>query len=334
MKAIIIRKFGPPDVLMLEEVPTPQPGPGEVLIEVKAVSVNRTLDLVVREGKYAAAPQLPHILGVDPVGVVVEVGPDVEGRTIGQRVTTTLRINKPNTPTQLLGVHVWGGYAQYVKVPAEKTNLIPDNLGFAEACVIARHAPTAFHLLRDRAKLKAGEWVLIMGAAGGLGSSGVQAAKVLNAKVIAAAGADERVKAAIDLGADAGVNYREQDLVTEVLKITGGKGVDIVFENVGDPVLFPKAFYSLGKFGRLITAGSHGGGSVHLDTSHLYRNQLTIMGAVGQTSEDVTLALHAAADGKIKALIDRVLPLKDAALAHELVEQRSGLGKIVLDPTL
>jgi len=334
MKAIVIREFGSPDVLKLEEVPTPQPGPGEVLIEVKAVSVNRTLDLVVRKGRYAVTPPLPHILGVDPVGVIAEVGPGVENRRVGQRVTTSLRISPPDAPPQLLGVHVWGGYAQYVKVPADKTHLIPDTLGFTEACVIARHAPTAFHLLRDRASLKAGEWVLVMGAAGGLGSSGVQAAKVLNAKVIAAAGADERVNAAIQLGADAGINYREQDLVSEVMRITGGKGVDIVFENVGDPEMFPKAFASLGKFGRLITAGSHGGGGVHLDISRLYLNQLTIIGAVGETPKDIAFALGAAAEGKIKALVDRVLPLKDAALAHELVEKRSGLGKIVLDPTL
>jgi len=330
---MVIREFGPPGAMKLEEVPTPEPGPGEVLIAVHAVSVNRTLDLVVRAGKYARNPALPHILGVDPVGVIAKVGPGVTERKVGDRVVTTIRMNKPTEPPRMLGIQMWGGYAEYVKLPADKTYLIPDGLGFVEACVTARHAPTAFHLLRDRAKLKAGEWVLVMGAAGGLGSAGVQAAKVLGAKVIAGAGADERVQAAMDLGADAGVNYRAQDLTAEVLRITEGKGVDVVFENIGEPTLFPKAFASLGRFGRLVTAGGHGGGNVPLDINRLYLNQLTVIGAVGETPEDITFALQAAADGKLKVLVDRVLPLKDAPLAHELVDGRDGLGKVVLDPT-
>jgi NADPH:quinone reductase-like Zn-dependent oxidoreductase len=232
----------------------------------------------------------------------------------------------------MLGVHVWGGYAQYVKVPAGVTHLIPDGVDFPAATCITRHAPTAFHLLRDRAKLQPGEWVLVMGAAGGLGSAGVQAAKYLGAKVIAGAGADERVQAAVKLGADAGVNYRAQDLTAEVLRITGGKGVSVVFENIGAPELFPKAFASLGRFGRLVTAGGHGGGVVPLDVNHLYLNQITVMGATGGSPDDVALSLQAAGEGRFKALIDRILPLADAAHAHEIVEARGGLGKVVLDP--
>jgi len=137
----------------------------------------------------------------------------------------------------------------------------------------------------------------------------------------------------MELGADAGVNYRAKDLTAEVLRITEGKGVDVVFENIGEPTLFPKAFASLGRFGRLVTAGGHGGGNVPLDINRLYLNQLTVIGAVGETPEDITFALQAAADGKLKVLVDRVLPLKDAPLAHELVDGRGGLGKVVLDPT-
>jgi NADPH:quinone reductase-like Zn-dependent oxidoreductase len=136
--------------------------------------------------------------------------------------------------------------------------------------VVTRHAPTAFHLLRDRAGLAAGEWVLVMGASGGLGSAGVQAAKFIGANVIAAAGADERVQAVIDLGADAGINYRTQDLTAEVMRITSGRGVEVVFENIADPELFPRAFASLARRGRLVTAGGHGGGIVPLDVNRLY----------------------------------------------------------------
>lgn len=334
MKAIVIRAFGPPDVMRLDEVPTPEPGPGEVLIEVHAVSVNRTLDLIVRAGHYAKPVKLPHVPGVDPSGIVAAVGPGVTTRKVGDRVATTTRINKPSAsqPAQLLGVQVWGGYAEYVKVPVEATHLVPEGLDFPTATIVTRHAPTAFHLLRDRAGLKAGEWLLVMGASGGLGSAGVQAAKYLGARVIAAAGADERVEAVMALGADAGVNYRTRDLTAEVLRITEGQGVGVVFENIGDPDLFPKALASLARGGRLVTAGGHAGGTVPLDVNRLYLNNLTIIGATGEGAADVQTSLRAAAEGRFQVLIDRILPLSEAALAHEIVATRSGIGKVVLEP--
>jgi NADPH:quinone reductase-like Zn-dependent oxidoreductase len=335
MKAVVIHEFGPPSVMRLEDVPTPEPGSGEVLIAVHAVSVNRTLDLVVRAGKYARRVALPHVLGVDPSGVIAAVGEGVRDRKVGDRVTTMIRVGAPTAtePPKLLGVNVWGGYAEFVKVPAANTRLIPDGVDFAAATVVARHAPTAFHLLRDIAKVTAGEWVLVMGAAGGLGSAGVQVAKFLGAQVIAAAGADARVQAAAALGADAGVNYRAADLTTEVLRITQGRGVNVVFENVGDPDLFAKAFATLTRYGRLVTAGGHAGGTVPLDVNRLYLNQITVMGATGERPEDFDIALQAAADGRFKALIECVLPLSQAARAHELVADRSVIGKVVLDPT-
>jgi NADPH:quinone reductase-like Zn-dependent oxidoreductase len=321
--------------MRVEEVPTPEPGPGEVLIRVHAVSVNRTLDLVVRAGKYARPVTLPLVPGVDPAGVIAKLGPDVTNRKVGDRVVTALRVNRegPFASPRLLGVHTWGGYAEYVKAPAENTQLIPDGLDFPTACVVGRHAATAFHLLRDRAKLREGEWVLVMGAAGGLGSAGVQAAKYLGAKVIAAAGADARVQVGLDLGADAGVNYRSQDLTAEVLRITAERGVNVVFENIGDPDLFPKAFAALSRHGRLVTAGGHGGGIVPLDVNKLYHNQITIIGATGESPEDVRLSLEAAAAGRFKVVIDQILPLAQAAQAHEIVAERGRVGKVVLDAT-
>ena len=334
MKAIVIREFGPPSVLRYEEVPTPEPGPGEVLIQVHAVSVNRTLDTVVRAGKYARRVTLPLIPGVDPSGVVTRLGPGVTGRKVGDRVTVQLRVGPERGADSIraLGVHAWGGYAQYVRALADRTAVVPDALDFATATVVSRHAPTAFHLLRDRAQLKAGEWVLVMGAAGGLGSAGIQVAKYLGAKVIGAAGTDERVKIGLDLGADAGVNYRYQDLTMEAMRITGGQGVQVVFENIGDPELFPKALAAMARRGRLVTAGGHGGGIVPLDVNRLYQNHLTIIGATGETPEDVAVSLKAAAEGKFKGLIDRIMPLSKAVEAHEWVERRGGIGKVILDP--
>jgi NADPH:quinone reductase-like Zn-dependent oxidoreductase len=334
VKAIVFHEFGPPDVLRLEDVATPVPGPGEVLLKVHAVSVNRTLDLVLRAGQYARRPPLPHVLGVDPCGVVTAVGAGVTTRKVGDRAVCEPVVSiGPNRAPVILGVHVWGGYAEYVKVPAKITHLIPDGLDFMTAAVVARHAPLAFTQLRERAKVKPGEWVLVMGAAGGLGSVAVQAAKHLGARVIAAAGSDERVDAAKKLGADAGVNYRAQDLTAELRRITNGAGVNVVLENVGDPELFPKAFGALAFGGRLVTAGGHGGGSVLLDVKHLYLNRITIIGDPLDTPESYELSLKLAAEGKLKVLIDQVLPLSKAAEAHRLVEARAGVGKVLLDPT-
>ena len=331
---MVIREFGPPDVMKLEEVATPEPGLGEVLIEVHAVSVNRTLDTKVRAGKYARPVALPLVLGVDPSGVIAKVGEGVSNRKVGDRVTTALRIagSSGADAIRLMGVHAWGGYAEYVRAHADTTTIVPDGLDFPTATVVARHAPTGFHLLQDHAKVQPGEWVLVMGAAGGLGSAGVQIAKYLGAKVIAAAGSDERVKVGLDLGADAGVNYRAQDLTIEAMRITEGKGVNVVFENIGDPDLFPKAFNTLARYGRLVTAGGHGGGVVPLDVNRLYLNHITVMGRTGETTDAARLSLQMAAEGKFKALIDRIMPLSDAPKAHELVEGRGGLGKIILNP--
>ncbi len=337
MKAMVVREFGPPSVMKLEEVPTPEPGPGQVLLKVHAVSVNRTLDTKVRAGKYARPVKLPLVLGVDPSGVIAKLGPGVTDRKVGDRVTVALRVsggdNSGADAIRLMGVHAWGGYAEYVCATAANTTIIPDGVDFPTATVVTRHAPTALHLLADHAKVKPGEWVLVMGAAGGLGSAGVQVAKHLGARVIAAAGGDDRVKVGLDLGADAGVNYRKQDLTIESLRITEGQGINVVFENVGDPELFPKAFAALTRRGRLVTAGGHAGGIVPLDVNKLYLNQITVMGVTGERPESARLTLEMAAAGKFKALIDRVLPLSQAPLAHELVEARGGLGKVILDPT-
>jgi NADPH:quinone reductase-like Zn-dependent oxidoreductase len=336
VKAIVIREFGPPNVMKLEEVPTPEPGPGEVLIKVHAVSVNRTLDTRVRAGKYARPVTLPLVPGVDPSGVIVALGEGVTHRKVGDRVTVALRLGGDNSGAdalRLLGVHAWGGYAEYVRALAVNTTIVPDGLDFATATVVTRHAPTALYLLQEHAKVKPGEWVLVMGAAGGLGSAGVQVAKYLDARVIAAAGSDERVKVGLELGADAGVNYRAQDLTIEAARITEGKGVSVVFENIGDPELFPKAFAALARRGRLVTAGGHGGGIVPLDVNRLYLNQITVIGATGESPDGAKISMELATAGRLKALIDCVLPLSEAVRAHEIVEGRGGLGKVVLDPT-
>ena len=343
MKAVMMHEFGGPEVLKYEDVETPEVGPDDVLVKVHAVSVNRTLDLVVRQNKYARTPPLPHILGVDPSGVIEAVGDNVTDRKVGERVYVSLFVpsddpeamNLPGVgAVMFLGVNVWGGYAEYVKVPASIVQPIPDNLSFYDATVIGRHLATAVNQVEGIGQVKEGDWVLVMGAAGGLGSCAVQVAKINGCHVIGAAGSDERVQAAIDCGADHGVNYRTHDLAEEVQRITEGRGVDLVLENIGDPELFQGAFNSMGRGAKMVTAGAHAGGHVELDLWKLYLFQLQIIGEPREQPGGLARALQMAGEHDIKTLIDKVMPLSQAAEAHRYTAERGGVGKVILDPTL
>jgi NADPH:quinone reductase-like Zn-dependent oxidoreductase len=232
-----------------------------------------------------------------------------------------------------IGLQRWGGYAEYVAVPSSNAFTLTGNISFAEGSVITRHFPMAFNLLASKADLMPGEWVLVMGATGALGSCCVQVAKMLGGKVIAGAGDDARVELAKSYGAEFGVNYRNADLAAEVMKITDGQGVDVICENIADPTLWPGAFNSLATGGRLVTAGAHGGGEVKLDVKRLYMKRLRIIGAAGTNLPDVEKALEAAAAGRIRAIIDRTMPLREAAEAHRIVEQNQTQGKVIRDPT-
>jgi NADPH2:quinone reductase len=346
LKAIVVREFGGPEVLTWEDVPTPAPGPGEVLVKVHAVSVNRTLDLQVRQdgGNYGVT--LPLVMGCDPSGTVVGVGSGVESVKVGDRVSAFGFVgcgrcphcaegnHRRCTTRKMLGVQCWGGYAEYLRIPAINCVPVPMAVSFADATVIARHFPLAFGECY-LAELKREDWVLVMGAAGGLGSALVQVAKSLGAHVIAAAGTDPRVEAAVSLGAEAGVNYRRLDLEGEVRRITAGRGADVVFENIADPALWPGAFNALAPGGRLVTVGAHGGGFVTLDVRRLYQQRLRVISGLGADSrEDLERSFQLAADGALRILIDRVLPLSEAAAAHRFVETNTPLGKVILDPTL
>jgi NADPH2:quinone reductase len=344
LRAIVLREFGGPEVLKLEDIPTPAPGPGEILVKVHAVSVNVTLDIAVRKGLYPRKPPFPHVLGVDPTGEVAAVGPGVSRPRVGERVsvhavvpsarcTPGLEADDPVLGS-IIGVNRWGGYAEYAVVPAGNAFVLPAGLDFPEAAVVMRHMPTARHQLHCRAGLKAGEWLLVMGAAGGLASCCIQVAKRMGAQVIGAAGSDERVATAIAFGADHGINYRTQDLTAEVMRITNGEGVHVVAENLGDRDLWPKALASLRPLGRMITAGAHAGGNTALDLRMLYLKRLTLIGDPLCDFPDIEWALEAVKSGGVRApVVARILPLSGAAEAHRLVESRMVAGKLLLDPT-
>jgi NADPH:quinone reductase len=345
MKAIVIREYGPPEVLRYEDVPDPTPREGEIRIRVHGATVNRVLDVSLRAGKENyRGPVLPLIPGVDCAGIVDAVGPHVGRWRAGDRVAAagTMPLETCaedgsgyNGPQGMMGIKRPGGFAELIAVPACAAVAVPEHLDFHHAAVIMRHVPTAWNLLMHVAELKKGETVLIMGGGGNLGTIGIQIAKnVVGATVIAAAGSDERVKLGINLGADYGVNYATQNIHTEVMAITHGKGVDVLYDNIANPSVLPLAFRTVGMEGRLVTAGAHAGPDVSINFSHLYHKRITIRGRPGFTPSDLPDCLAAAAQGKVVPQIDRVLPLSRAAEAHRLIEENGGQGKIVLDPTL
>ncbi|MBO0718864.1 MAG: zinc-binding dehydrogenase [Rhizobiales bacterium] len=345
MKAIVIHEYGPPDVLRYQDWPDPMPRAGEICIKVHAATVNRVLDVSLRAGKETArGAALPLIPGVDCAGIVDAIGPQVTRWKVGDHVAAAgvmpLELcaedgNGYIGPTGMMGIHRPGGFAERVTVPAYAGVAIPQRLDFHRAAVVLRHVPTAWNLLVHVAALKAGETVLIMGAGGNLGSIGIQIAKnVLSARVIAAAGSDERIALGQKLGADFSINYTTQNIFVEVMKITDGKGVNVLYDNIANPQVLPQAFRAIGMNGRLVTAGAHAGPNVSIDFSHLYHKRITIKGMPGHRRSDLTDCLAAAADGKIVPQIARVLPLSRAAEAHRLVESNEGQGKIVLDPTM
>ncbi len=343
MKAIVVHTFGSPDVMEYEDIETPEPGDGEVLVRVGAVSVNRGFDVNARAGNSAHGATLPLIMGVDPCGTLSAVGPGVDESRIGDRVSIRgmARCGKCNnckhgkrcSLSRPIGITAPGGYAEYIVVPDFQARKIPDNIPFADAVVICRHASAAFSEIHT-SQLQEGEWALVMGAAGALASFVVQFAKLKGAHVIAAAGGEDRLEAARVLGADYTVNYRTQDLEKEVRKITDGRGVNVVFENIGDPELWPGAWDSLATNGCLVTVGYHGGGIVPLDLKKLHMRRLRVLSsAMDSGSKDVLGdCLQLAIDGKIRPLIGRKLPLAHAAEGHRLVEKREIVGKVILEP--
>ena len=345
MKAIVLHEYGPPDVLRYEDVPDPLPRAGEIRIRVHAATVNRVLDVSLRAGKETFRnPVLPLIPGVDSAGVVDAVGPEVSNWHVGDRVAAAgimpLELCAEDGhgyggPKGMMGIKRPGGFAERVTVPACAAVPLPEGLDFHRAAVVMRHVPTAWNLLFHVADLKFGETVLIMGASGNLGTVGIQIAKnVIGARVIAVAGSDDRLAIGMQLGADFGINYSTHNLLDEVMKITHGKGVDVLYDNIANPVVLPVAFHAIGMNGRLVTAGAHAGPNVTIDFAHLYHKQITIRGRPGYTSSDLPHCLAAAAQGKVIPHIERVMPLSQAAEAHRLIEQHESHGKIVLDPTL
>jgi len=342
MKAIIFYKRGGPEQLRYEDVPEPVIGPDEILVHVRACALNH-LDIYTRQGAQAVKAPLPHILGLEATGDVAAVGEAVSGVQVGDRVGLhpfitcgaceycrsgheNLCLNR-----KILGVNVHGGYAEYVKAPAVNAIPIPDHISYEEAAAMPVAFGTAWHMLVDRARLQAGETVLILAAGSGVGTAAIQVAKHLGARVIATASTDEKLARARELGADETINYSSGKFSHAVRKLTDGRGVDVVFEHVG-PDTWQESVASLAPNGRLVTCGATTGRWGQTDLWSLFGKQLSLLGSFGATHKDHREVIGLLAAGVLKPVIDRCLPLWEAARAHELLESRQVFGKLILNP--
>jgi NADPH:quinone reductase-like Zn-dependent oxidoreductase len=224
-----------------------------------------------------------------------------------------------------------GGYAEYLRVPQENLIKKPSNMSFEEASSIPLVFLTAWHMLVNRVNLKAGQTILVQAAGSGVGMAGIQVAKLLGAKVITTAGSDEKLKKAKELGADELINYKEQDFLKEVKRITDKNGVDVVFEHIGGNT-FEKSVLALGKNGKLVTCGATEGANANIDLRVLFYKHITLYGSfMGQKNELIEL-MKFFENGKFKSIVDTVLPLEDIKEAHKIIEERKQFGKVVVKP--
>jgi NADPH:quinone reductase-like Zn-dependent oxidoreductase len=314
VKAVRIHEDGGPEVLRYEDAPDPEPGPDDVLIKLRAASLNR-LDLWVRQG-LPSVPK-PRILGADGAGI------DAQGR----RVVINPGVEHGDRIT-VIGEHTDGTHAEQIAVPASNVYEIPAGVSFEEAAAFPLVFETVYRMLVTRAGLQEGEWVLVWGAGSGIGSAALVLSKALGARVVATSSSDEKLAQASELGADAVVNHRTGDVVKTVKEATG-PGVDVVVEHVGEAT-WQSTLQSVRPHGRITVCGATSGPNPPAALHRVWWKQLTILGSTMGTKEDFEGAYELVRSGKAKPIVDSVFPLADARAAHERMESGEQFGKIVL----
>ena len=324
MKAIRIHEDGGPAVLRYEDAPDPEPGPGDVLVALRAASVNR-LDLWVRKG-LPSVPK-PRILGADGAGVVAGLGERVDGLALGQRVVINPGLEHGDTIT-VVGEHRDGTHAELIAVPATNVYPLAERLSFEEAAAFPLVFETAYRMLVTRAGLREGEWVLLWGIGSGVSTAALAIAKVLGARTIVTSSSDEKLARARELGADAVVNHESGDVRAAVKEITGS-GADVVVEHVG-AATWATSLAVVRAGGRVAVCGATSGPNPPAQLHRVWWKQLTIYGSTMGTREDFEGAYDLVASGRARPVIDSVLPLAEARAAHERIERGDQLGKIVL----
>jgi NADPH:quinone reductase len=318
MKAIRVHEFGEPDVLRLEEVPTPRRGPGQVLVRMHAVGVN-PVETYIRAGKYARVPDLPYTPGNDGAGVVEQVGSDVRDFKPGNRVYTAGSVS--------------GTYAEFALCKTEQVHLLPANISFAQGAAMGTPYATAYRGLFQRAEAKQGETVLVHGASGGVGTAAVQLARARGLRVFGTASSDEGLKLAREQGAHEVFDHRAHDHFEQIMKATSGRGVDVIVELLAN-VNLGSDLTILAKGGRVVVIGSRG--RVEIDPRDTMQRDADIRGMVLPNTPPAELAgIHAALvagleNGTLRPVIGKEFPLADAAQAHRAVMESGAMGKIVL----
>lgn len=342
MRAVVFHEFGGPEVLRVEDVSDPVAGPGEVAIDIAACALNH-LDVDVREGVSRFPVEPPHILGVEIVGRISEVGEGVTGWEVGDRVMPYLmgtcgecrfcRTGRESLCLEagFISFTTSGGYAERLACRADQLIAVPEELSDEAAAALQIAFATSWHMLFTRGNLRPGETVLINSVGSGIGSAAVQLAHLAGAYVIGTASSDEKLARAAELGMDAGINHATDDVAAEAMRLTGGRGVDLVYEHVGG-ALFQAGLDSMSKDGRLVTCGAHSGEVVPFDIIPFFRTQKSIIGSFVYTRDEVGKVLELARRGRITPLVDSVLPLDEARDAMERMEARRHFGKIVLKP--
>ena len=323
MRYIAVREPGPPDVMSVVEGPVPQPRPGEVLIQVAGAGVNRP-DCLQRAGAYPPPPDASPILGLEVAGKIVAVGPEVKDHAVGEDVCALV----PG-----------GGYAEYCATPSAWCLPIPKRITLQEASSLPETYFTVWNNLFDRARLAIGEWVLIHGGTGGIGITAIQLAKAFGATVVATAGSEEKVAFCRTIGADHAINYRTQDFVAEVKRLTNGRGVDVILDMVGGDYM-DRNLKSLAADGRLSIIAFLKSSKVECDLRNLMVKRLTVTGSTLRASpfeRKAALARELKHEvwplldrGEVKTVIHATFPLADAPKAHALMESSQHIGKIVL----
>jgi NADPH:quinone reductase-like Zn-dependent oxidoreductase len=340
VKAAVFQQHGGTEVLQYTDAPEPQIGTRDVLVHVHACALNH-LDLWVRGGLPNVPIPLPHIPGSDVAGEVAKIGVDVTSVRVGQKVLLAPGVTCGKCPACLagldnrcrqftnLGYMIDGGCAEFVRAPEVNCFPYPENLSFEEAAAVPLVFQTAWHMLMSRAELQPGEDVLILGAGSGVGTAAIQIAKFLGARVIATAGTDQKLEKARQLGADETINHKSQKIRDEVRRITGKRGVDVVFEHVG-LATWEDSIASLSPSGRLVTCGATTGYDAKIDLRFLFSRQLSLLGSYMGTKSEFRTVLKLVAAGKLKPIVDRIFPLSEAAASHAYLESGQQFGKVVL----
>jgi NADPH:quinone reductase-like Zn-dependent oxidoreductase len=321
-----IHADGGPDVLVLEQVPDPEPKPGEVLIRLRASALNH-LDVWIRKG-LPSVPK-PRILGADGAGVVEAVGDGSDGFEVGQPVVINPGVEMADGTIHVIGEHGDGTNAELIAVPATNVYPIPGGLSFAEAAAFPLVFETAYRMLVTRAHLREGEWVLLWGIGGGVSTAGLAIAKALGARTVVTSSSDEKLARARELGADATVNHVDGDVKAAVKEATGGRGADVVVEHVGEAT-WRTSLDVAAREGRIAVCGATSGPNPPAALHRVWWKQLTILGSTMGTKGDFEGAYDLVASGRARPVVDEVFPLDEIRAAHERLEAGEQLGKIVL----